>query len=47
MYPGKIKDNGLKKFQSLNNIIRQSYNMMLIPIYDDSDDTQNVKKYIK
>jgi hypothetical protein len=21
--------------------------MMLIPIYDDSDDTQNVKKYIK
>jgi hypothetical protein len=45
MYPGNIQDSGLKKFQSLNNIIKQSYNMMLIPIYDPQD--SSVRDYVK
>lgn len=45
LYPWNISEKDLVQFNSLNNTIKSSYNMLLIPIYLNQD--EKVKNYIK
>lgn len=45
MYPWNITNDKLKTFKTINNILKQNNNMLLIPIYSNQD--EEVKIYIK
>lgn len=45
LYPWNILKEDLEKFKSLNNSIKSSHNMLLIPIYSNQD--EKVRDYIK